>query len=170
MRKNNQKILKNLIENIRREINLLEELNLSIEPLIKKVEVADKEEKIFYNRAGGSILHDFYTGIEKIFCDIANKIDKGLPKTEDWHIRLLKSMAEIKKNRPAVISLELMEKLKEYLGFRHLFRNIYGIQLDWDKLKILLLKIQEDIWPKLKGQLELFIKIMTEKNKDGGGR
>lgn len=137
MKKNNQKIILNLMENIHREIISLEELYLQIEPLLKKGEVADGQEKVFYNRAAGSILHDFYTGIEKIFCDIANKIDKGLPKTEDWHIRLLKSMVETKKNRSEVISLELMEELKEYLGFRHLFRNIYGIQLDWDKLKIL---------------------------------
>jgi len=67
MKKNNQKIiLENLIGNIRREMGLLEELNLSIGPLVEKVEVADKEEKILYNRAAGSILHDFYTGIEKI--------------------------------------------------------------------------------------------------------
>lgn len=166
MRKNNQKILENLIENIRREISSLEELNLSIGPLVEKVEVADKEEKILYNRAAGSILHDFYTGIEKIFCDIANKIDKGLPRQKDWHIRLLKSMAETKKNRPEVISLELMEKLKEYLGFRHLFRNIYGMQLDWDKLKILLIRIQGDLWLELKEQFDLFIKKIRDDKRN----
>jgi hypothetical protein len=96
---------------------------------------------------------------------VANKIDKGLPKTKDWHIKLLKEMAEIKENRPQVISLELMEELKEYLGFRHLFRNIYGAQLDWGKLKILLVKIQDNLWNRFKKELDLFIKtIGKDKN------
>lgn len=158
MEKNNREIVKNLIKNIRQEICSLEEICLQIEPLLKKVEEVNVEEGVFYNRAAGSILHDFYTGVEKIFCDIANKIDKGLPKTKDWHIKLLKSMAEDKKQRAQVISLGVMEELKEYLGFRHLFRNIYGAQLYWDKLKILLVKIQKNLWERLKEELDVFIK------------
>jgi len=120
----------------------------------------EKEGEVFYNRAAGSILHDFYTGIEKIFCNIANKIDKGLPEGENWHIELLKNMAEPKDKRPQVISLELMEELKEYLGFRHLFRNIYGAQLKWDKLESLLVKIQGYLWKRLKGEIDLFIEYL----------
>lgn len=159
MKKNNRKILiDSLIKNIHQEISSLEELYSQIGPLIEKAEAAGSEERIFYNRAAGSILHDFYTGIEKVFCEIANKIDRDLPKTEDWHIRLLRTVAEDKKERPRVISLRLMEELKEYLGFRHLFRNIYGAELNWDKLKILLVKIQDNLWKRLKDELNLFMK------------
>lgn len=158
MKKNNDKVIHSLIKNILQEISSLEEIYSQIEPLIKKVEGIREEEEVFYNRAAGSILHDFYTGLEKIFCDIANKIDKGLPKEKDWHIELLKEMAESKRKRPRVISLELMEELKEYLGFRHLFRNIYGSQLNWDKLKLLLTKIQTKLWQEIKTALDLFIK------------
>jgi len=164
MKRNNREITKNLIKNIRQETSSLEEIYLQIESLIEKAEKT-KDEQIFYNRAAGSILHDFYTGIEKIFCDIANKIDKGVPKAKDWHIKLLKSMAQSKENRPRVISLELMEELKEYLGFRHLFRNIYGAELKWDKLKILLVRIQENLWIEFKRQLNLFIKKIEEKSE-----
>lgn len=159
MRRNRSDILiENLIKNIRREVSSLEEIYLQIGPLIKKAEGAGKEERVFYNRAAGSILHDFYTGIEKIFSDIANRLDRGLPKGKDWHLKLLKSMSETKARRLRVISLKLMEELKEYLGFRHLFRNIYGAQLDWDKLKILLIKIQDNLWERLKDEVDLFIK------------
>lgn len=149
-------LIETLIKNIRQEISAIDEIYLQIEPLIETAEKASLEEKGFYNRAAGSILHDFYTGLEKIFCDVANKIDSGLPKQEDWHIRLLKSMAEETNKRPKVISLKSMEELKEYLGFRHLFRNIYGAQLDWDRLKILLLKICDDLWKRLKEEFVLF--------------
>lgn len=159
MKKNNNgKILiETLIKNIRQEISSIDEIHLQIESLIEAADKASLEEKGFYNRAAGSILHDFYTGLEKIFCDVANKIDSGLAKQEDWHIRLLKSMAEDTKKRPKVISLKSMEELKEYLGFRHLFRNIYGAQLDWGRLKILLLKIRDDLWKRLKEEFVLFL-------------
>lgn len=164
MRNNRESRVKILIKNMQQEISSLEEIYVQIEPLLKKAEEAKEEDRVFYNRAAGSILHDFYTAIEKIFCDIANKINKGIPSGEDWHIKLLKSMAESKKERLSIISLELMEELKEYLGFRHLFRNIYGSQLDWDKLKLLLNKIQANLWTRLKDEFNLFIKNISPKS------
>lgn len=163
MRKNNKEIVKNLIKNIRQEFSSLEEIYTQIEPLVKKAEGAKEDERVFYNRAAGSILHDFYTGWEKVFCDIANKIDGGLPPGKDWHIKLLKSMSEPTSMRPRVIPLKLMEELKEYLGFRHLFRNIYGTQLDWDKLSQLLNKLKIRLWEELRSGLELFIENIKNK-------
>jgi len=162
MKKNNSRIIKYLIKSVHQEMSSLNELYFQIDPLINKAEQSDEESKIFYKRAAGSILHDFYTGIEKIFREIAIKIDENLPEGENWHIELLKNMATPKKKRDAVISHELMEKLKEYLGFRHLFRNIYGMELKWDRLKILLTKIRDDIWKRLKVEINLFIKWLEE--------
>ena len=50
---------------------------------------ATKEGSIARTRAVGSLLHDFYTGVEKIFSQIAIKIDQDLPAGEGWHIQLL---------------------------------------------------------------------------------
>jgi len=77
-------------------------------------------------RATGSILHDFYSGIERIFERIAVTLDGGLPEGERWHQLLLQQMEEETKGRPAVIDSELSTRLLEYLKFRHRFRNIYG--------------------------------------------
>lgn len=38
-----------------------------------------KEESIARTRVIGSMLHDFYTGVEKIFRQIAIKVDQDLP-------------------------------------------------------------------------------------------
>lgn len=63
-----------------------------------------KEESIARTRAVGSLLHDFYTGVEKIFSQIAIKIDQDLPAGEGWHIQLLKRMTiPIEGIRPQVI-------------------------------------------------------------------
>jgi hypothetical protein len=107
-------------------------------------------------RGVGSILHDFYNGVEKIFEHIANKVDGDIPSGADWHMQLLKRMgAEVSDRRPAVINKELGEKLSEYLSFRHLFRNIYGFELKWERCKDLAPGLEE-IYNDLTGQLEVF--------------
>jgi hypothetical protein len=87
-------------------------------------------------RAAGSILHDFYSGVERIFERIAVEIDGGAPGGHDWHVALLRRMSvSIDTVRPAVISPETAATLDEYLRFRHVFRNVYGRQLRWERLE-----------------------------------
>ena len=62
-------------------------------------EIDDKPSSVEI-RAEGSILHDFYCGIEKIFERIALSIDKSFPKGEDWHTELLLQMARPFKKNP----------------------------------------------------------------------
>ncbi len=123
-------------------------LKLSTKDEINKLELLDKEKNALLKRrpsnyvvrAGGSILHDFYTGIEKIFESIAKEVDNRLPMGEEWHSELLHQMTlDIPGLRPQVITAKTEKKLREYLGFRHLFRKRYGFELDWRKLKKLLL-------------------------------
>ena len=90
-------------------------------------------------RTAGGILHDFYCGVERIFRHIAVRIDEDLPIGPDWHVHLLQRMAtNIDTVRPAVLNHEAARQLDEYLRFRHLFRNIYGFDLEWDRCQELL--------------------------------
>jgi predicted nucleotidyltransferase len=85
-------------------------------------------------RAAGSIIHDFYGGVERIFERIAVRLGPGLPAGESWHTFLLRSMeSEAKGIRAAVIDHELASRLVDYLRFRHLFRHSYGYELQWQK-------------------------------------
>src|SRR3972149_8757551 len=75
-------------------------------------------------------------GIEKIFQIISTEIDGGLPQGEEWHKRLLLNMTiEIEGVRPPVISTNLYNSLRPFLGFRHVVRQAYGFQLDEAKLE-----------------------------------
>lgn len=95
-------------------------------------------------RAAASMLHDYYTGLEKIFRLIALELDGNLPSGEDWHKRLLDRMAvDIDDLRPPVIDQDLKELLGEYLRFRHLFRHMYGFELKWDRCKPLIRKLPQ---------------------------
>jgi hypothetical protein len=133
-------------------------LKLSIQDEIGKLALLDREKNALVKRkssnylvrAGGSILHDFYTGIEKIFESIAKEIDDRIPMGEEWHSELLRQMTlDIPGLRPPVITASTEKKLREYLGFRHLFRKRYGFELDWQRLKKLLLGL-----PQVRTQLE----------------
>lgn len=82
-------------------MNNLKILSLVIKDELGKLRLLDKEKDALLKekpsnyilRAGGSILHDFYTGIEKIFENIAKEIDHRLPTGEEWHSELLHQMA-----------------------------------------------------------------------------
>ena len=78
-------------------------------------------------RARGSILHDFYNGVERVFVRIAREVNGGVPRAEQWRRELVRNMAlDIPAVRPAVIDADLAGTLEEYLRFRHVFRNVYG--------------------------------------------
>jgi hypothetical protein len=90
-------------------------------------------------RTAGGILHDFYCGVERIFRHIAVRMDEDLPGGPDWHVQLLQRMAtNIETVRPAVFDLAMARQLDAYLRFRHLFRNLYGFDLEWERCRELL--------------------------------
>lgn len=112
-------------------------------------------------RATGSVLHDFYTGVERVFRQIGVKIDQDLPMGEDWHIRLLQRMAvPMEGIRPRVIDEKLEAELEEYLRFRHLFRNIYGFELKWDRCQPLVENLDR-VFSDLKEQIDKFESFLS---------
>ncbi len=119
-------------------------------------------------RAAGSVLHDFYTGVEKIFRRIAARIDQDLPTGEDWHIQLLQRMVvPVEGIRPRVIDEKLEIDLEEYLRFRHLFRNIYGFELKWERCQPLVENLDKT-FSNFKDQIDRF-KGFLDSVKSGSG-
>ncbi len=120
-----------LRKEIEKELKDIERLNQEMSEVLNHLEPSFLE-----TRAAGSILHDFYSGIEKIFRRIASRIDRDMPSGDDWHTELLIRMSlPIDGIRPNVISEGVKEQLAEYLRFRHLFRNIYGFELKWERCR-----------------------------------
>lgn len=86
-------------------------------------------------RARGSMLHDFYNCVERVFLRIARELNGGVPRGEQCHRQLIGDMAlEIVGVRPAVVDRRLADVLGEYLRFRHVFRNVYGGVLDAQRM------------------------------------
>lgn len=93
----------------------------------------------FELRAVASILEDVYTGAESICQLIVKRLDRTQPTGQHWHKELLEQISvEAPGVRPAVLRPITVERLDRYRSFRHLARNIYGAELDWQLLTELL--------------------------------
>jgi len=154
-------------------LNNLRVFRLSVQDEITKLELLDKEKEgllkkkpsNYLLRAGGSILHDFYTGIEKIFESIGKEIDQRVPMGEEWHSELLHQMTfNIPGLRPPVITTRTEKRLREYLGFRHLFRKRYGFELDWEKMKRLLSNMP-DVLSGLENEIKTFFDSLPKSHR-----
>ena len=129
-----------LLETVAQIDRILEALDVTVrEAKTKAMDFVRTPPTAFDLRGIGSLLHDFYTAIEDIFEVIAGDINGSRPDAFDWHKQLLTRMTlEVPEVRPAVISKGLARTLDEYLRFRHVFRNVYGYMLEWERLRPLL--------------------------------
>lgn len=122
-----------LIGQIQQEMIELETLVRSNQRLLDKIKATKDEDYL------GTIalnLHSFYSGVERIFKQIAQTIDNSIPDTADWHRQLLRQMtATIPNIRPLVIRQETRIILDEYCSFRHVVRNIYSLNLKSDRVQ-----------------------------------
>jgi hypothetical protein len=63
--------------------------------------------------------------------------------------------------RPRLFSIELLNLLNEFRGFRHVFRNVYGINID-SKKEIALLRKLFKTSKLLRRDIAAFLSIMDE--------
>ena len=84
-------------------------------------------------------LHDFYTGLERIFSQIATVVDNSMPSGRDWHRVLLNQMSiPLYQVRPQVLSAETIQAIDEYRRFRHVVRNVYAFEFDATRIEPLI--------------------------------
>lgn len=124
----------------------LQQLNRLLEvhrPLLDKC--ANEVPSEIETSALAAMLHSFYTGIENIFKRIVLESEEMLPAGEAWHRGLLDLITRSSSARAAVISTPLRDRLREYLRFRHVFRQAYSFDLRWDKMRTLVLACIETL-------------------------
>lgn len=106
-------------------------------------------------------LHGLYTAMENIFRNIASAFENHLDPTS-WHRDLLQRMRlDLSPIRPAVIDAEAFDKLDEMRRFRHVFRTLYGLDLDPPRLRLVLRKALE-LKPLYRVQIGRFLEFLRE--------
>jgi hypothetical protein len=117
-------------------------------------------------RGLGAIVHDFYTGIERLLVKIAPELNGGLPQGLGWHRELLQNMTlDLPGIRPPVLRQETARALEEFLRFRHLFRNLYGFELDWARIRPLLRRTAST-WKRVKRDLKAFLAFLDSADSE----
>lgn len=107
-------------------------------------------------------LHGFYSGVERLFELIAQRVDQAPIAGQMWHHELIQRMAQdIDRQRPAVISRESVAALDELRRFRHLVRNIYATNLVPEKLAVLV-DLLQITWPQLRAELMAFAAFLDD--------
>lgn len=148
-----------LIGQIRQDLTELETLVQQTTRLLEKILDTGDED---YLGTVALNLHSFYTGVERIFREIAQRIDGAIPEGADWHRRLLRQMsAEVPNLRPPVISTETRVALDEYCAFRHVVRNIYTLNLRLERVQHLATTLPQ-CYQLLKRDLETFCDTLLQ--------
>ncbi len=121
---------------------------------------AGREPPLRELRGIGDIVHDFYTGIERIFERIAPELNGGLPLGPAWHRELLENMTlDLPGIRPPLLRPDTARVLDEFLRFRHVFRSVYGFEIEWPKLQGLLQRLPT-AWEAVRADLGRFLAFL----------
>ncbi len=142
---------------IRDELSKLQRLGDEFSRIADKL---NQTEVSAYDRGAiGYYLHNFYNGCEGIFRAIARFFENDL-EPQSWHSDLLKRMTlEIPGYRPALLDQQLFLLLEDFRGFRHKFRYSYGFELDWEKERVVALKLVPAL-ELLQQQMEAFLQTL----------
>lgn len=122
--------LRRIATRMRQELGAIERLAVRA---ARAMELARQRstEQDFYLDSVALSLHDIYTGLERVFQQIAAGVDEDVPSGEAWHEALLRQMAaERPPRRPAVITEATRDALDNFLRFRHVVRNVYAFEFD----------------------------------------
>ncbi len=160
MRQVSPHALVGLAADIRAELDHLRRLAQDIAAVQAEIERDPDHARLFYENLALK-LHNFYTGCERIFQTVASELNGAPPTGFDWHRRLLERMAVAWQGRPALLSASTVDDLREYLAFRHVVRNIYGFELDVERIERLVARYPKT-WSQVQVDLERFIVWLHE--------
>ncbi|MEO5721231.1 MAG: hypothetical protein ABIR71_07160 [Chthoniobacterales bacterium] len=86
--------------------------------------------------------------IEQLALRVAKLFENSIDDRR-WHAELIRRMTlEVEGVRPALFPTALVQPLRELRGFRHVWTHAYDLELDRDKL-VLLLKYADQVVPLL---------------------
>lgn len=93
--------------------------------------------------AAAYYLHNLYNAFENIFRRVAKTFGNEIGEDSGWHADQLRRMRlDIPGVRPHLIDAPAYDCLDELRRFRHIFRSAYRLELDADRLALVLKKAQ----------------------------
>lgn len=150
-----------LVDRIHQELNDLERVIVRAERGVYAARQRPEDQDLYIDSAALN-LHDFYSGLERIFQQIGSIVDGNVPSGHNWHQELLRQMRmEVSDLRPPVLSAEAMKMLDEFLRFRHVVRNIYAFQFDPERIARLVSQMRP-AWGQVQAELLAFAAFLEQ--------
>ncbi len=142
----------------------LEDLGRLVSRATRAITTAQKnpQDTDLYIDSASLNLHDVYSGFERIFKQIAATVDGNVPASAEWHKELLEQMGlDLPKVRPPVLTADTIQRLDEYLRFRHIVRNVYTFSFDAERIGRLVQQL-EPIFAQVCSELLAFAKFLEK--------
>lgn len=141
---------------IRKDLAVLERLWEELASAVLEAPDVDKKDVVFI----GYQLHSLYNAAENIFRNIAATFGNHLDTKNGWHADLLDRMRlDLRPLRPALLDDTTFGQLDELRRFRHVFRTAYGIELDAERMALVLRKALA-LRERLPAQIEGFLTFL----------
>ncbi len=151
----------NLVTRIQQELAELERVVARAERAMSAARRQSDEQDLYLDSAALN-LHDFYTGLERIFQQIGTTVDGNIPTGSNWHRKLLQQMQlDLPESRPPVLSAETVSMLDEFLRFRHVLRNIYAFHFDPERISHLINQMHP-AWTQAQVELLAFASFLKQ--------
>jgi len=113
------------------------------------------------------IASNFYTCLETVFFRISRFFENSLDPAR-WHKEVLRKMTvTVPGIRERVITDETYRSLSELLRFRHFKRYYFDFDYDWDRLELIMKKIDKVRGPIVKELSDYIVYIESLANEAG---
>ncbi len=152
---------KELFEEISIELEQIETVLRELRLLLK--DVSGREPTVREKTAASSFLAQFYGGIENILKRISRFNAIKLPEGDTWHIDLFKRFCSPPHDIfPLLFDDALAADMAPYRKFRHVVHHGYGFELDWNRMREGIERI-EDVYKRFKSRVLDYLAILNEK-------
>ncbi len=146
---------------IRKELDDLEQLVSRANRAMNTARKNPQDTDLYVDSAALN-LHDVYSGFERIFKQIAATVDGNMPASAEWHRELLEQMGlDLPKVRPPVLTSNSIQRLDQYLRFRHVVRNVYTFSFDPERIGRLVKEL-EMVFDQIRQELLVFANFLEK--------
>ncbi len=137
-------------------------IQLVVETATSQIEKAKSSGDRDYALAAAFSLQNFYTGVERVFEEIAKQVDRSLPSGSSSHKDLLEQMGlDLPTVRPVVLRDQTLDQLQDYRGFRHVAIHRYGFELKLNRIQELVASLP-DCYSNFATDLQVFCDFLQK--------
>jgi hypothetical protein len=152
------------VQTLREE--MLDDCRVAREAFAKAVVRFERREEVAYEGCAHQLCR-LYNAIEQMGLRVAKAFENNIDDEQGWHSALLNRLAiKIEGVRPALLPQALKLPLRELRAFRHVFVHAYELELDPEKLA-LLLKYARSVVEALPGLVDRFVREVATQHGIG---